>query len=84
MWKLWLFNTIIYDIKMKIAICHEHIIDGDAVGNDILGMANVLLELGFETHLNNFETNHHSNSWHLRSRRLVFSWCRRWTNRIAN
>jgi glycosyltransferase involved in cell wall biosynthesis len=36
---------------MKIAICHEHIIDGDAVGNDILGMAKVLLELGFETHL---------------------------------
>jgi glycosyltransferase involved in cell wall biosynthesis len=34
---------------MKIAICHEHIFDGDAVGNDILGMARVLIELGIET-----------------------------------
>jgi glycosyltransferase involved in cell wall biosynthesis len=36
---------------MKIAICHEHIFDGDAVGNDIVGMAKVLIELGIETHL---------------------------------
>ena len=34
---------------MKIAICHEHIIDGDAVGNDILGMAEVITSLGIET-----------------------------------
>lgn len=36
---------------MKIAICHEHILNGDAVGNDIVGMARVLIELGIETHL---------------------------------
>ena len=34
---------------MKVAICHEHIIDGDAVGNDILGMAEILTSLGIET-----------------------------------
>ena len=33
---------------MKIAICHEHIFDGDAVGNDIVGMAEVLTSLGIE------------------------------------
>ena len=34
---------------MKIAICHEHIFDGDAVGNDIVGMAKVLTNLGIKT-----------------------------------
>lgn len=36
---------------MKIAICHEHIFAGDAIGNDIVGMAEVLIELGIEIHL---------------------------------
>ena len=36
---------------MKVAICHEHIFTGDAVGNDIVGMAEVLIELGIETFL---------------------------------
>jgi glycosyltransferase involved in cell wall biosynthesis len=36
---------------MKVAICHEHIFIGDAVGNDIVGMAEVLIELGIETFL---------------------------------
>ena len=47
--KLSLINSILYVINMKIAICHEHIFDGDAVGNDIVGMAKVLTNLGIKT-----------------------------------
>ena len=35
-------------VKVHIAICHEYIQDMDAIGRDILGMAQVLTSLGFK------------------------------------
>ena len=36
---------------MKIGICHENIVEYDAVGNDITRSAFLLVELGFVVHL---------------------------------
>ena len=36
---------------MKIGIAHRNIVSRDAIGNDILGMHEVLTECGFEVEL---------------------------------
>ena len=35
-------------MPLRIAICHENIIEGDAVGHDVLGMAKTLRDLGVQ------------------------------------